>query len=108
MRYRDFRRSLRCPFPSSKLMDCVENVRTVVTIPAGVADSDHDILQDDESVPVLEALHRDLLGMDDTRAVLASKIVHRFQGYRIPPPLSASGSLAWHAKPSREGRGPAL
>lgn len=73
---RDLESPLRRPFPGTQLMHRVEDVSAVVSIPAGVADPDLDILQDDEALLVLEALHHHRLGANGPCTIVAPVSVH--------------------------------
>src|SRR5262245_5916758 len=76
MRHWDLGCSLGRPLPSGELMNGVENVSAVIAVPAGVADANRDVLEDDEPVLVLEAFHRNGFFPDRSRAVLALISAH--------------------------------
>ena len=55
----------------------MQDIRSVIAVPAGVTDTNRHVLKENKSILVLEALDRQLLGPDCSFAVLALISVHR-------------------------------
>ena len=102
MRYRNLFGSLKRLNSRGDIMNGVQQVRAVISVPAFIADSDNDILQNDESILMLECLALYLLQSNFPFAILALIAIHGhivfFKPSLFPDPVyGSSGGSSWYA-----------
>ena len=78
MSHRNLFRSLKRLNPRGDIMNGVQEIRAVISVPAFIADSDNDILKNDESILVLERLALYFLRLNFPFAILALIAIHKF------------------------------
>jgi hypothetical protein len=76
MGHRDTLGPLRWLDAGGNIMDGVNDVRAIVAVPATIADTNGDILQDDKAVLMFERLAFDRARLDGAVAVLTGISVH--------------------------------